>query len=948
MAVFIRKALRVIVLFLVLLSASFSPQAAFLHDQTLDWETLESRHFSIHYHTGAKRIAIKTARISETFLAELQPLLDWIPEDKIDIIISDEVDFSNGSVMPFLPNSRMTLFVNPPDEAGRFNYQDWFRLLIKHEIAHALHLDKAKGKPKTLRKLFGNHPLLYPNVFQHAWLIEGLATYIETNPTMRTGRGQGSEFAMMMRSEVQNGMKSLRQLNSTLSSWPLGTANYLYGYYFFEFLEKQYTADSIKQFIQQYSNNLLPFNLNEAVTKTYHKDIEQLWLEFEEYLNEKFSPQINAIQTSNVVTGVALTENGYMKQYAEFIDGENILIGQYNAANQPSLYSLNIYDRSTKHIANIHTDTRIDYHETGGILLAQAEIYRNTNFFYDIYKISPGATKPERLTRGQRMRRAIWSPDGKQIVAVFSKLGQHSLILLESNGKIIDILWEALDREYIADIDWSPNGEHIIASVKRNTTSWNLEEFSLETKTWNQLTFHQTLETQPQYSKDGESIVYSADYDGVFNIYRISRNKLNIEKLTDVVGGAFQPKLSNKGNLLYLNYSAKGFDVFYIEQAVPLAKIDSSTLNTQQKNRHKYNDILFEIVNYSTLKQLTPKWWEPSLYFSKHSRRIGAFTSGSDVLMRHNYDTLFEWDFIVKKPTFEFSYSYDRWFPLIQTYIKSTKRKYYTHEEGLIEALVPILSRDNRWYFSSSISLEDDTRYTFNQQDKTVAAQARNHLLGFGMVWDSRRRYPKLHSISAGRLFTTTYETSEIGNSTNKGKMLSIDWREFIKLNKLNVLGLRLTAGLGIDSPRPFQLGGYDSATDAFDNSLYSSVRYRSNLYNKRRYALRGYATQTDSLIGRRMLMTTAEWRFPIANIERGFPVFPLALNKISGTLFYNGASVWETGLKPEQFLHGIGIEGTADTQLFRVLPIKLRLGIAKGLSKNGETQPYFTVGTSF
>ena len=117
--------------------------AAFVHDQSLEWQTLETNHFNIHFHDGAKQIALKTANISENLLKELQPTINWIPDKKIDIIISDEVDYSNGYVMPFLPGPRMTLFVNPPDQLSE--YQDWFYYLIKHELVHSLHLGKASG-----------------------------------------------------------------------------------------------------------------------------------------------------------------------------------------------------------------------------------------------------------------------------------------------------------------------------------------------------------------------------------------------------------------------------------------------------------------------------------------------------------------------------------------------------------------------------------------------------------------------------------------------------------------------------------------------------------------------------------------------------------------------------------------------------------------------------------
>lgn len=943
----LKNSRNVFVLYL-LTAVLISANAAFRHDQSLQWQTLESRHFNIHYHNGAKTIALKTAKISETLLGEMQTVFNWIPKSKIDIIISDEVDFSNGSVMPFLPNSRMTLFVNPPDEATAFDYQDWFRFLIKHELTHTLHLDKAGGTPEFLRNIFGNHPLLFPNVYEHTWIIEGLATYMETSHQMQIGRGQSSEFAMMMRSEVQAGVKPLRQINSKLISWPMRRADYLYGYYFFEFLDTNYGKQSIADFISEYSDNFIPFNLNEAFIKTYNKDIEELWVEFTVYLNNKFQHQIETTKNQGIVRGVPLTNTGYIKQSVEFIDKDNLLIGQYLLNDEPELITLSIYDKTQTHLADIQTDSRVDFHEQAGILVAQQEIYRNTNFFYDIYRIQPQNGNVKRITRGQRMRRGVWSPDGKQIVVVHSKLGQHSLALIENDGKIIDILWEAEHGEVIGNMDWSPQGTHLIASVKRDSPNWNLEEFNLETRTWQRVTNSNANEADPQYTPDGETIFYSADYDGVYNIYRLDREDFSIDKITNVIGGAFQPKISSRGNLAYIGYSNKGYDVFYLEQVAPLLTFNQNVLANAQDKDYEYKDFGFKIRQYNPIQQFAPKWWEPRAYFSETSQRVGAYTSGSDAINRHNYDALLEWDFDAKKASIEFNYSYDRWFPLFQTRILSEKRENYTHENILFEMLTPFLARENRWYFSTSISYEDDLSYVMDENDNRVEVESRNRLFGAGLIWDSRDYHPKLPSVSNGRLTTLVYETTGLTNSTNKGQVLTADWREYINLDAMNVLSLRLTGGLGIETPRPFRLGGSFPDTKLFENSLYSSIQYRTNFYSKRRYPLRGYQEDTPELIGRRMTLVNIEWRFPLSRVERAFPVFPLGLNQMTRTVFYNGGSAWNSGLTPAKLNHAVGVELIADTQWFVLFPVQWRLGFANGFSDFGEQQVYLSLGSSF
>ena len=159
-----------------------------------------------------------------------------------------------------VPFNRSVLFMAPPSGPGGLeDFDDWMTLLITHEYTHILHLDKANQSPAALRKVFGRFLFLFPNLFEPLWMIEGLATYKETDNSRGIGRGQSSLFNMMMRAEVQNGIKPVSQVNLPITSWPGGATRYLYGVYFMVFLSEQYGDDKIQRFVESYSTNLLPF-----------------------------------------------------------------------------------------------------------------------------------------------------------------------------------------------------------------------------------------------------------------------------------------------------------------------------------------------------------------------------------------------------------------------------------------------------------------------------------------------------------------------------------------------------------------------------------------------------------------------------------------------------------------------------------------------------------------
>jgi len=207
----------------------FPARAGVSHDPALTWHTLRSAHFRVHYYDGEEALAQRTAATAERVHSQLSPVIGWQPEEPVDIVLNDRLDISNGYAS-FFPADRMTIFVTPPDEvSGLEDHGGWLDTVLTHEYTHILHLDKATHAPSFLRHVFGRNVLLFPNALQPAWLIEGIATWHETDRARGIGRGQSSYYDMLLRMEVDNGVKPVRQINQHIATWPGGTTPYLYG-----------------------------------------------------------------------------------------------------------------------------------------------------------------------------------------------------------------------------------------------------------------------------------------------------------------------------------------------------------------------------------------------------------------------------------------------------------------------------------------------------------------------------------------------------------------------------------------------------------------------------------------------------------------------------------------------------------------------------------------------
>ena len=925
-------------------------QAALTHDPALHWQTLTSAHFEIHFHDGEENLAHEVAGIAEQTHNRLIHALNWRPAKRTQLILSDRFDFSNGSATP-LPRNTITLIVTPPRSDSTINdYNNWLEILITHEYTHTLHLDRRAGLPAGLQKVFGRLLLLFPNVLQPPWFIEGLATYHETD--RHIGRGQNTQFRMLMRMENAYGIKPLRQINQPLESWPMDTARYLYGVYFYQFVAERYGTDKVQALVEQYSNNLIPFMINSNSRRVLDTDLKRLWVEFKQYLRDDFRAEIADIRQRGETPVQQLTRYGYFTGMARVADNGDIYFLRDDKQSEPRLMRLRRGEQAQA-IGNMR-GRHFDLHPEAGIVVAEIDTTRSTNLFADLYHLDPDSGKKTQLTHGGRYLFAAWSPDGQQITAVHNSGGQSALHLLDTHGKLLEILWQGTDHTVLGALDWSPDGQQLALPVWRRDSLWNLESFSLANRQWRMLTHAPGIETTPRYSRDGQSLLFSADYDGVYNIRRLDLHSGRIDTLSNLIGGAFSPlETPDDSGLYFTGIGARGFDLYFLPSPQP-----RKTLYTVSASKPALaiSTISGEITDYSPLPRIAPTWWLPWLAFSDERSELGFSTAGNDPLNRHNYSLALARD--VKNDWFigRIGYLYDRWNPTLKLSAErqvislrdsNDKPVHFRNSDNItLEALWPFFRYDRRWALHAGLVSEVES-------DKHVLpgfaprSTFRDQLLGIAVSYDSSRRYARAISPSNGRQLRLIAEDNNLLRSDSSGQIYTLDWREFIGLGGEHVLAAHLVASWSSDKPRPFRLGGSLSNTIPSDPRA-AALGPTDALFNHRRYALRGYVEGLRDLTGRHMGLLEVEWRFPIALIERGLMAPPIGVHRLHGTLFFNTGDAWNDNFAMADLKSGIGAEFNATLVLGYWLPVNLRLGYALGLDDDGAEQIYLNLGASF
>ncbi len=950
------------------LTAAPAAFAAFSYDPFLTWRTLYTENFHIHYHDGEEDLAKQVARIAERLHVLRVKQFSWVPSEPTEVILNDRVDFTNGAATPVYQNT-MYLYMTPPDDINTLeDFDNWLELLISHEYTHIIHLDKVRGASKVFRNIFGRAPAgwvvfpIFPNEFQPLFYIEGLATYMETDKQRGVGRGQSSSYEMMMRMETVDGIKSLRHVNQPMATWPAGTARYLYGVYFYNFIADTYGKDKVAAWVEKFSGHVIPYALNHTAKHVLGEDLDDVWAKFEKYLHAKFDPQIAEVKRRGEQSGTQLTHDGYYTGHTRFAPNGDVFYVRDDFRDDSYLMVMRKGVEKPRAITRVDGN-RFDIHPQAGIVLTQLNVVSNTDYYSDIYHVDANSYKVRRLTRGGRYRSATWSPDGKQIIAVHNDAGNNALHLLDLNGKLIKVLWQGGNMEVIGEPDWSPDGKSLVAPMWRKENRWDLEQFSLEDNKWRRLTNDDNIKMNPQFTADGKSIIFSADYGGIYNIHRMDLSSKQMWQLTNVFGGAFYPSLdAGKDKLVYTGFTGKGYDVFELdlakartfEPAAPQAQPVAAVPDWRDDPIPQYH-----IAPYSPWHTLRPRWWLPILDITQDRTALGVVTGGSDALNRHSYYVAPTYDFNNHWHEGSIGYLYDRFNPALRlTANRSTDEilrksptnknkdvleRITTNDYATAELIFPLLDFNYQWglHLAAIYNYEHDQKvgpYDFAKPDTT------DNMTGVAITYNSAKSFPISISRSGGQTFKLVAENSDYTGGDYSGKIFIGDWREYISLGNQHVLALRLAAGHGTESPRPFQLGG--SFSEDIGNPLGQSA---DQIFNKRDYALRGYDDNLPGLRGNKMMLTSMEYRFPIYRLERGVTAPPIGLHQMHASVFVNGGDAWSSDADKGPTRWGAGFEYHWEFIFGYVGLLDLRVGTATGFNAAGEdAQFYMTLGTSF
>ncbi|MDR2563316.1 MAG: hypothetical protein LBC98_05170 [Prevotellaceae bacterium] len=513
----------------------------------LKWREINTEHYRVIYPSENSNQAHRYAILLETIYPHERKTMKTKRSSRIPVIIHPYNILSNGMVS-WAPK-RMELLPAPSaDKSFRFPEQT----LIAHESRHVAQLERLnQGLFRPFYFVFGEGAMGMSAIFAPQWLLEGEAVVAET-ALSSSGRGRHADFLMPYRAQASE------EKQFSFDKWLMGSyRDYTYDFYALGYMMSAYARtkygaevwDNTLNDLSWWKGGLPPFagalrrNTGLKTKKLFQKAFDSLAIppEIEKNYtsvspkNKLYTSYLSPIQTSK---GIVAIKNS-LDKLSELV-----------------IIEANGREKHLTFIGNINSKISVEGNYIYWSEYIPGIRWRHEN--YSVIKRYDLSTKKiVKLTSGSRYMFPAPNKNGDRI-AVFEPLpdGKNTITVLDAVGNRI-YSKQILHNRFAKDIIMLDNND-IIAALAGDGTS--LMQMNSEGE-WHGLLRPQATDIGSlRMNKDGE-LLFESGYSGVSNLYSFDTISLSVKRLTDARFGAFTPSMTEAGELLFSDYSSKGYEI---------------------------------------------------------------------------------------------------------------------------------------------------------------------------------------------------------------------------------------------------------------------------------------------------------------------------------------------------------------------------------------------------
>jgi len=962
---------------LFMLCALVASPASAIDDPSLNYHTITTPNFYVHYYDGIEDLAWRVAVISEEAHAIFSPLLEWKPAVRTHVNVTDKLDVANGSATAYGRNT-MNIFGMPPESDSVLGfYDDWLRVLVYHEYVHILHLDTVGGISPYLNLLIGKQS--NPNQSAPRWYIEGLATYHESSRT-RGGRVSGATWQMWSRAAALDGtLSDLGAVTGFPTQWPGGNSAYLYGSLFFEYVFDRYGEDFGNEFNRIYGSRLIPWSLNSTAKSLTGETLEEMWNQFTAHATGKAMAERTRVVAEGETRVRSLTRRAGSHGFARDRPGGSVSFYHFDLESSPSYYEITPAGETRKLFTIFGGPGPASWAPDGDrFVYSQSNVIRSAYSYQDLYVWNARTESSYQMTKGERARDPSVSPDGKWVVYARNRNGTMELVVreLDRPSAGYKVLVSGYQHPAESDARWqqiagprfSPDSQKVVFSWWRlDTGQRDIWMVGLDGSELTQLTDDFALDMDPVF--DGpNSVLYTSDRTGTFNIFQMNLDDQSVYQKTNVVTGVTGPLRDHRGRLWVTHYTSDGYDLGVVEE---VHKPVTAPALQDKIAVIKYPEIdtsSFVTEPYSAVPWIAPLLFAPEFGLITTGTAFGGALGGYDPAGHHSWtlSTAITTGRELSERGINFAgqYSYNRLpfalsvlgryrqYPQARGYFAASDFQTFMEDDYVLRAQTNFPFRGILENFSLSLSLQMQ-HVTFDDLPSvspdpgdlmpTTPSEAWLNQASLGLSFVSVERYPR--SISTEKGFSASLSLSLqnpfIGSDV-QALTFSYSANGYLPIPFIprHVLALNMTGGhVSSASGRTGQytLGG------ALPQDVLTSIVFQEPAGGR---VLRGYPPALVS--GPNFQLWTLSYRFPIVELDQGFGTLPIFFRQIKGQFFGEAGTAYRGFIADADLIPSVGVELLLGSTFAYYLSGNLRLGYARGIGEGGIHDAYLIYGGGF
>ncbi|MBI9102514.1 MAG: hypothetical protein JEY99_08875 [Spirochaetales bacterium] len=548
------KKLFLLIIFLMIFTVGLSAQNGWLPET--EWKIIRGEMVDVIFPAELENEGQRAAGLLDHTMEELSRTLNLEKIRRWKLILWYGNSSSNGYVTA---GPRYSLW-NSGIDSFTFSDGEWLSLMASHEGRHMAQYDRInQGFGGFLHLLFGDGATRYiGSLCIPSWLFEGDAVLEETLLT-ESGRGRSSDFTVGMKAHLLEGNPTYSRVvnGSRRTIYPNW---YEYGYFLTSYIRKHHGPEAIEKIFSLSSAIPVPLlGHSIGIRAATGKWPEKLFKEMSAELKGIYEAQIENI---NETEAVLLLEPGSHEYFSlsnpEILGTGEIALVKTDLENRRRLFVLSAEGEVQRFFNYNHfngTGIKAFSGGTGGeagteVLFSgfsrhprwPGEEYR------DIIAMDTLTGREERLTEGRRFLLPAPTPDGKKVAAVeFFKDGGQELVLFNREEWQESRRFQLPQGTSVSDLTWHSDGIRLLL-VLRGEYGRSIVFFDPSSGEFESLTgFLGGRVEAPLLWED--YIIYSAEDEGMRNIYGLEIESGRRFRITSRIYGASSPAVS--GDTLY-------------------------------------------------------------------------------------------------------------------------------------------------------------------------------------------------------------------------------------------------------------------------------------------------------------------------------------------------------------------------------------------------------------